>query len=97
MQLENQVLGQVALVPPDNPTNTSVDKTKLMTTSVDGLDPRKLEVPPLTSFGVREWCNEASRCSINVNRDVITSFLLVSIQDIVDLFYWLIVTCVSAT
>lgn len=97
MQLENQVLRQIALVPPDNPANTSVDKTKLMTASVDGFDSRKLEIPPLTGFGVREWGNEASRCSINVDGNVIASLLLIGIQDIVDLFYWFIVACVSAT
>ena len=45
MQLEDKVLGKMHLVAPNDPTDTDVGKTVLMTGCIDGDYPRKAEVP----------------------------------------------------
>lgn len=90
------MFGQVALVSPDDPANTSVHKTELVAAGVDGFDARKLEVPLFAGLGVREWSNEASGRSIDVNGNVVAGLLLKGIQNVVNLLYRLVVTCVRA-
>lgn len=40
VELEDEVLGQVGLVPPDDPSYSSVDQSELVSRCVDGLDTR---------------------------------------------------------
>lgn len=58
VQLKHQMLGQVALVSPDDPSNTSIDQPEFVSTDVDRLDAGKLKVPLLACLGMRERSNE---------------------------------------
>ncbi len=45
VELEDQMLGKVGLVTPDDPTDTGVDETELVAGGVDRLYAGELEVP----------------------------------------------------
>ena len=45
VELEDQMLGQVGLITPDDPTDTGIDETELMARSIDRFYTGKLEVP----------------------------------------------------
>lgn len=45
MQLEDQVLRQVGFVAPDNPADSSIYETILVSGGIDRLDAGQLEVP----------------------------------------------------
>jgi len=45
MKLEDQVLGQVRAVAPDDPSDAGVDQAVLVSRGVDGFHARQLEVP----------------------------------------------------
>jgi hypothetical protein len=64
VELEDEMLGEIALIPPDDPANTCIDEAELVAADVDRLHPWEFKVPLLTSFGVREWGDEASRGSL---------------------------------
>ena len=58
VQLEDEVLGQVGFVTPDDPANTSVDETELVAGDVDRLHTGKLEIP-VTRLGHASLVNVA--------------------------------------
>ena len=53
MELEDEMLGEVRLVSPDDPANTGVDQTEFVARGVDRLYTGKLEVPCDSQLGVR--------------------------------------------
>jgi len=84
MELENQMLWEIGLISPDNPSYTGIHQPEFVSRSVDGLDTRKFEVPFLssTSFCLCERSNESSRRRINMDWDIDSSLGLEIIQDL---------------
>lgn len=99
MQLKDEMFRQVRFVSPDDPTNSSIDKTKLVSRDVDTLHSREGEVPVITfaNLCICEGSNEATRCGINVDGDIHASRLFILVQDVVDLPDWLVVSGVGTS
>jgi len=93
MQLKDQVLGQILFIPPNDPAHSSVNQAKFVTTCVDGLYSRALKIPFVSiSFGMRERGNETATGRVHVDGNVNSGFLLIFVQNIIDLPYRLVVT-----
>ena len=91
--LENQVLGKLRLVSPDDPAHTSIDKPEFVARGIDGLNTRQFKVPLWASdLRVCKRCDEATRCGIDVDWNVDTRLLLIFVENFGDLFDWLIMT-----
>ena len=65
VNVENKFFRQVVLAPPDNPTNSSIDKTIFVATNINALHKGKPEVP--LKLRVQEWCNKSTTSCINMN------------------------------
>lgn len=63
MQLKDQVLGEVLLVAPNNPSNANIAQSKLVSRCIDGNYPGDLEVP--NEVRVCKWRDKSTRCSVN--------------------------------
>lgn len=60
VELENEMLRQIALVSPDNPSHSCVDQPEFVTTGVDRFNAGQFEVPLLPCLGVGEGCDEGT-------------------------------------
>ena len=65
VNVENKFFRQVFLAPPDNPTDSSIDKTIFVATNVNALHKGKSEVP--FKLWVQKWCNKSTTSCINMN------------------------------
>ena len=61
MKLENEVLGEVRLISPNDPAHAGVDEPKLMARRVDRLDSGKLKVPK-----IRQPCRPCTSGQITI-------------------------------
>jgi hypothetical protein len=63
MEFKNEIFGKMGLVAPEDPTNTNISQSKLVTGSVDRDNPWEFEIPE------EFWCSErgdkCTRGSIN--------------------------------
>ncbi len=59
---------QIALVFPENPSETRIYETELMSRSVDGVHTGYVEAPLV--IGIRKWREHTTRGSVYVNRNV---------------------------
>lgn len=64
MQLEDQVFWKKTVIPPDNPPNASVDKTKFVAAGIDRLHSWKFEIPFEARFCMSKRGDEATRGSL---------------------------------
>jgi hypothetical protein len=80
VQLEDEVLGQVRLVAPDDPADAAVREPELVAGGVDGHDARELEVP--LELGVRERRDEPARRAVDVDRDAVAGARLVFVEEL---------------
>jgi hypothetical protein len=90
VKLEDEVLGQMRFVAPDNPSDAAVRKSELVTGGVDGHHTRELEIPE--QLRVREGSDEAARSAVNVDRYTVARARLVLVQEVGHLLHRLIVT-----
>jgi hypothetical protein len=63
-----------------------------MAGGVDGFNSGKLKVPLESSLCVGEWGNECAARTIDMDGDIVARLLLEFVEDVRDLFYWLIVS-----
>lgn len=68
VDMEDEFIRQVFLVPPDDPTNSSINKPILVPTHINTLYKGQPKVP--LKIRVNEWGNKPSTRSINMNRSV---------------------------
>lgn len=80
VQLEDQVLGQVLLRPPDDPSDTDVRESKLVSGRVDRHDAGDLEVPQVLRR--RERRDERARRAVDVDRHRVARALLVLVEQV---------------
>lgn len=78
VQFEDEVLGQQRLVAPDNPANTDVRQTELVSGRVDRDDTWDLEIPKV--LGSSEGSNETPRSSVDVDGDGVTGAGLILVE-----------------
>ena len=93
VQLEDEVLREELGGTPDDPTDTDVRKTELVTGGIDRHNARDLEVPEVVRG--REWRDETSRRAINVDWDGVSRTGLVLVEQVRDLIYGLIVPSIG--
>lgn len=65
IDMKDKVFRQILLGPPDNPTNTSINKPILVPTNIDALHQWKTEVP--FQLWVKEWCNKPTTSCVYMN------------------------------
>lgn len=94
VQLEDEVLREVLLGAPDDPANTDVGKTELVTGGVDRDNTGDTEVP--LELGGGEGSDEASRSTVDVDGDGVTGAGLVLIEESRHLLHGLVVAGVGA-
>jgi hypothetical protein len=68
VDLKNQFLGKVVLLPPQRPPNAQRRETKFMAGSIDGFYPRQTEVPE--QLRLHEGREESAAGSVDVDGDV---------------------------
>lgn len=81
---ERHFVGQVLLVLPDDPTQTRVDQSELVTRGRDRVDPFQTEVPPLV--GMQEGEDESARCGIDMDRNLVSGLAVVGVERLVEPF-----------
>lgn len=94
MQLEDEVLWQELLAPPDDPADTDVREAELVPGGVDRDDTGDAEVP--LELGRREGCDKRTRGTVDVNGDGVASAGLVLVKEVGHLLHRLIVASVGA-
>lgn len=70
--MEDELLRQILLAPPDDPANARVDEAVLVPADIDALHQRQPEVP--LELRVEEWRYEPSARGVDVDRHVPPSF-----------------------
>lgn len=67
-------------------------QTKFVSAGVNGLDAWQFEVPLEACFGVGEWCDESSRRTVDVDRDIMARLGFKIVKNLRDFFDWLVMT-----
>lgn len=62
VNMEDELIRQIFLAPPDDPSDSGVDETVFVSTDIDALHQRQPEIP--FQLWVQEWCNESTTCRI---------------------------------
>ena len=97
VQLEDQVLGQLRLVAPDDEAHPRESKAELVAGGIDALDARELEIPlGPAGLGMGKGRDEASRRGVDVDGDVDPRLCFVGVEDLGDFLDGLVVARVRA-
>ena len=94
VELEDEVLREVLLGPPDDPSYADIGQSELVARGVNGNDARNAEVP--LQLGGGEGSDETAGSAVDVDRNGVASLLFILVQEVGHLFDGFVMASVGA-